>query len=58
MKKKILSVLAIVSMIFCLSGCSWSSKVNDIKGQLVGNSFRCWFYDNYGKKFLTASGTK
>lgn len=61
MKRKILGVLIIVSMIFCLSGCdiaSWNSKVNDIKGQLVGNSFECQFYDNYGEKFLTARGTK
>lgn len=61
MKKKILSVLIVISMIFCLSGCdiaSWNSGVNDIEGQLVGNSFECQFYDNYGEKFLTASGTK
>lgn len=44
-----------------LSSCNiarLNSEVNDIKGQLVGNSFECQFYDNYGKKFLTASGTK
>lgn len=61
MKKKISSILIIVSMIFCLSGCniaSWNSGVNDIKGQLVGNSFECQFYDNYGERFLTANGTK
>lgn len=61
MKKRILSVVLVVVMAVCLSGCdiaSWNSGVNDIKGQLVGNSFECQFYDNYGEKFLTASGTK
>ena len=44
-----------------LSSCniaSLNSEVNDMKGQLIGNSFECQFYDNYGEKFLTASGTK
>lgn len=63
MSKKNLSVILVIFMIVILSGCdiniaSWNSKVNDIKGQLVGNSFECHFYDNYGEKFLTASGTK
>lgn len=61
MKKKILSAMIVLSMVLCLVGCdiaSWNSGVNDIKGQLVGNSFECQFYDNYGEKFLTASGTK
>ena len=61
MKKRILSVILVAVLLFSLTGCdiaSWNSKVNDIKGQLVGNSFECQFYDNYGEKFLTASGTK
>lgn len=56
-----LPTICILAMVICLSGCdiaSWNSTVNDIKGQLVGNSFECQFYDNYGEKFLTASGTK
>jgi len=51
----------VVVLLLSLTGCniaSWNSGVNDIKGQLVGNSFECQFYDNYGEKFLTASGTK
>lgn len=61
MEKRLLSVALAVVMAIFLSGCdiaSWNSTVNDIKGQLVGNSFECQFYDNYGEKFLTASGTK
>lgn len=54
-------VICILTMVICLFGCGiagWNSEANDIKGQLVGNSFECQFYDNYGEKFLTASGTK
>ena len=59
--KVFISVICILAIVVCLSGCDiagWNSGVNDIKGQLVGNSFECRFYDNYGEKFLTASGTK
>lgn len=61
MRKKIASVLAIILLTLSFAGCdiaSWESGINDIKGQLVGNSFECQFYDNYGERFLTASGTK
>lgn len=56
-----LPTICILAMVIRLSGCgiaSWDSGVNDIKGRLVGNSFQCQFYDSYGEKFLTASGTK
>lgn len=61
MKKRLLSVFLVLSMVLCFSGCDiagWESGINDIKGQLIGVSFECQFYDNYGEKFLTASGTK
>lgn len=61
MRKKILKIIITLSTVLCLSGCeiaSLDSGVNDIKGKLVGNSFECQFYDNYGEKFLTASGEK
>ena len=61
MKKRIASVFTIILLTLSLVGCdiaSWGSGINDIKGQLVGNSFECQFYDNYGERFLTASGTK
>lgn len=63
MKKKVLCVGLMVVMLFSLAGCNidiagLGSGINDIKGQLVGNSFECQFYDNYGEKFLTANGTK
>lgn len=61
MKQKITSILLLIAMVISLSGCDvaiFDSKVNDIKGQLKGVSFECQFYDNYGERFLTASGEK
>ncbi len=61
MKKRICSIAAGVFLLVLLSGCSiasWGSSINDIKGQLVGNSFECQFYDNYGGRFLTVNGTQ
>jgi len=56
-----LNIMLVLVIAVCLIGCdiaSFDSTVNDIKGQLAGNSFKCQFYDNYGEKFLTASGKK
>ncbi len=62
MKKKILSVIGIACISAVLfSGCKFAflqNRLNDIKGQLVGNAFDCYFFDNNGEKFLTASGEK
>lgn len=61
MRKKITSILLIMTMVLSLSGCELAfvnSAVNDIKGQLSGVSFECRFYDNYGEKYLTVSGEK
>lgn len=61
MKKKLGMTLALFLFTLSLTGCSiasWSSGLNDIKGKLVGNSFHCYFYDNYGEKYMTVSGQK
>lgn len=61
MNKKIIGILLLITMVISLSGCDvaiFESEVNDIKGQLKGVSFECQFYDNYGERFLTASGEK
>ena len=59
MKKRIISIIAIVTMLFSLSGCSMlESKINDIKGNLVGNGYDIYTYDNYGEKVLETSGDK
>ena len=59
MKKRIISIIAIVTMLFSLSGCSMlESKINDIKGNLVGNGYDIYTYDNYGEKVLETNGDK
>ena len=46
-------------MLFSLSGCSMlESKINDLKGNLVGNGYDIYTYDNYGEKVLETSGDK
>lgn len=59
MRKRIISILAIVAVLLSLSGCSMlESAVNDIKGNLVGNGYDIYTYDNYGDLVLTTSGDK
>lgn len=59
MKKRIISMVAIVSVLLSLSGCSMlESKINDLKGNLVGNGYDIYTYDNYGDKVLETSGDK
>ena len=59
MKKRVISIIAIVAMLFSISGCSMlESKINDIKGNLVGNGYDIYTYDNYGDKVLETSGDK
>lgn len=50
------SVLALV-LALSLSSCGFfESKVNSLKGSLIGVSYNAEFYDNYGAKFLNVSG--
>lgn len=59
MKKRVISIITIVVMLFSLSGCSvLESKINDLKGNLVGNGYDIYTYDNYGEKVLETSGDK
>lgn len=61
-KKKSMAVLfAAVLLVTLLAGCSvagFNSKMGDIKGKLIGNSFTCMFYDNQGGKYLTVTGKR
>ena len=59
MKKRVISIITIVVILFSLSGCSMlESKINDLKGNLVGNGYDIYTYDNYGDKVLETSGDK
>lgn len=59
MKKKIFNVLLTLLVCVQLTGCSFiGSKIQDIKGSLIGDSYTIEFYDNYGAKFLTSKGER
>lgn len=57
--KVVSAVIASTAFVIALSGCSMiESTINDIKGDLVGNSFYAEFYDNYGELTMTTQGDK
>lgn len=59
MKKRIISIVAVAAVSISLSGCSMiESKINDLKGNLIGNGYDIYTYDNYGDLVLTTSGGK
>lgn len=63
--KHIRIVLAIVLIIFIiianilLNSCaSLDSLVLELKGELIGNNYQIWEYDNFGNQILTLHGNK
>lgn len=57
-KKHILLLLALVTVL-AFSGCAkLASRLNDIKGSLIGNQYTIYTYDNYGNLVLETSGKK
>ena len=59
LKKRIILIVSVLTIMFSLSGCSMlESVINDIKGNLIGNGYDIYTYDNYGDLVLTTSGDK
>ena len=60
MKKKIVAMVLMCAVVVgCLTGCaSLGSMFQTLKGELVGNSYQIWEYDNFGNRILTLSGDK
>lgn len=57
--KKLTAVILMMLMVFSISGCAiLDSKLNDIKGDLIGNSYTIRTYDNYGSIVMTTSGDR
>ena len=51
--------ISVVCLCILLSGCSmFQSALNDIKGNLVGNGYTIYTYDNYGSEVMETSGDK
>ena len=57
--KKIVGVVVCATLVCTMTSCAaLDSAVNDLKGDLVGNSYMIETYDNYGNRVLTTSGDK
>lgn len=57
--KVILIISIVVAMATALFGCAnLKSWFQSIKGELIGNRYTVWEYDNFGNKILTIHGNK
>lgn len=57
--RKCLLIILCVAVIMAMAGCSlFESEMNDIKGNLVGNGYDIYTYDNYGELVMQTSGDK
>lgn len=57
--KALLATIICICIITGLTGCSANDDyMNDVKGNLSGNSYTIYTYDNYGQKVMTTTGDK
>lgn len=57
--KRISKIITIAILTLSLCGCSvFKSKLNDIKGRLIGNGYTIDTYDNYGNRVFETKGDK
>ena len=57
--KALLATIICICVITGLTGCAANDDyMNDVKGNLSGNSYTIYTYDNYGKKVMTTTGDK
>ena len=58
----VLTIVLIILIIFAgivLNSCaSLDSLVLELKGELIGNNYQIWEYDNFGNQILTLHGNK
>ena len=61
-KKVVYSIvlaIAVAILIFNLTSCAgFSAFISSVKGELVGNSYTVWSFDNFGNRVLTINGDK
>lgn len=58
-RRKITGLIACIMLIVCLTGCAeLGSALNDLQGDLTGNTYTINTYDNYGNKIMTTQGEK
>ncbi len=52
-------IIMLIMCCFMLTGCSFlSSKIKDLKGELIGNKFYISIYDNFGNNILNIDADK
>lgn len=57
--KALLATIICICVITGLTGCAANDDyMNDVKGNLSGNSYTIYTYDNYGQKVMTTTGDK
>ncbi len=57
--KALLATIICICIITWLTGCAANDDyLNDVKGNLSGNSYTIYTYDNYGQKVMTTTGDK
>lgn len=57
--KALLVTIICICIITWLTGCAANDDyMNDVKGNLSGNSYTIYTYDNYGQKIMTTTGDK
>lgn len=57
--KALLVTIICICIITGLTGCAANDDyMNDVKGNLSGNSYTIYTYDNYGQKVMTTTGDK
>ena len=57
--KALLATIICICVIIGLTGCAANDDyMNDVKGNLSGNSYTIYTYDNYGQKVMTTTGDK
>lgn len=57
--KALLATIICICFITGLTGCAANDDyMNDVKGNLSGNSYTIYTYDNYGQKVMTTTGDK
>ena len=57
--KVLLATIICICIITGITGCAANDDyMNDVKGNLSGNSYTIYTYDNYGQKVMTTTGDK
>lgn len=57
--KALLATIICICIITGITGCAANDDyMNDVKGNLSGNSYTIYTYDNYGQKVMTTTGDK